>query len=231
MGALGWAILGSLIAGLLIATLPPTRKFLVRQWLRLWDLWTFTGRLRSYGISNLFARRSDYVRYRKQATIAEYLETAKHSITYVGFWLAHGTEMENISTYMPELLKQGRTVTFVLMQPNSAHLETLSAYMGIPADQVARRIKVALDKFQETKQSLSPSAGDRFSVRVHNAPITASAFLLDLDHPSAKILVDFKVYGHSREDSFGIELRGPDSPMFRKFATSYRSIVDASSTL
>jgi hypothetical protein len=221
----------SIVAAIIVALIPPLRRWIFRSVQSVGHTWNSARRLVSAGVFAFYARRSDYVKHRRQSTISEYLDTSKRSIAYVGFWLAHGTEIEDIANTIPRLLQNGRSVSLLFMDPASPHLASLSEYLNIDAQQIAQRIRASIGKFSRARQDLNPAERDRLSLRIHHAPLTASAFLIDIDTPQAKILVDVKIFGLSRDDSYGMELRGVGSQMFDKFRRSYEMVISQSSPI
>ncbi len=71
-----------------------------------------------------------------------------------------------------------------------------------------------------------PEMRARFALLHHSEMITASALLFDYGTPTAKILVDQKLYGVGREGSFGMELKPSMAPnsLYERVTGSYLTI-------
>lgn len=174
---------------------------------------------------NFFSSRKDYINHKDHGTASEYLYTSKRSIVYVGFWLAHGIEVSNIIECLRVILESGRKISIVLLNPNSDAISACSKFLGIDVSEVKQRINQTKSKLCELQNNLSPTAKENFTLKYHNIPLSTSAFLLDSELGSGgRTLLDFKLYGFSREDGFGIEFRNQGLSLYDRVTKSYLEI-------
>lgn len=182
------------------------------------------------GCVNFFSCRNSYRAYKAHGTASNYISQASRSVIYVGFWLAHETEISDIRPTIKNLLESGRIVTIVLIDSDSEIVDYCSKFLGIRSDEVKNRVVATKSKFLELYSDLSADAKKRFHLKFHRVPISSSAFLVDHEVPTAaRTLVDFKLYGFSRDDSFGIEFKsGKYNSLYERVTNSYLFIVDSS---
>ncbi|MGW5441535.1 hypothetical protein [Nocardia asteroides] len=188
--------------------------------------WLITRRLKRNGVDNFFAKRSDYVRYRRHGTIQEYVNTAKHDLKYVGFWLAHGVEISNIGEHLAKMAQSGRSVEIVLLDPTCSYLPFLAQYLNLPEAAVASRIYAALNQLQKAREDVPANLAHLFRIKLHTKMITASAFLVDSTSDTSRLLVDFKLYGADRDNTFGIEFKrvSTEDSLYKRVYDSYDRI-------
>jgi len=191
--------------------------------------WRLARRLRDNGVSNFFASRADYARYRPQGAISEYIETTHRELIYVGFWLAQGIEINNIKAIIPKLLRENCLVEFVFLSPDFVAMDQLAEYLGVSPKTIRARVMDALESMVHLRNSLPPELSGRFILKVHKQLITSSAFVFDHGTPKAKTLIDIKLFGLGRERTFGIELRATKSPD-TLYAHITRSFMDIRKT-
>jgi hypothetical protein len=225
---------GSSVAAVaLLAFLASGRSTLNLSWNELRLLWSTTRRMRRNGIMNFFAKRSDYIKHRKEGTIPEYISLANRDLLYVGFWLAHGVDMSDIRNAMRELLERGCRIELIVINPENGYGKHLAEYLAMTPESLKIRIAHTVDQMREFRKSLTPELKTNFSIRTHTKLITASAFVLDRDTPKARILVDFKLYNAGRDNTFGIEfqaVQGKDK-LYSRILDSLMKIRNSASTL
>ena len=219
------AVLAALVAPLLIWVI--TRLYIGwKVWPGFKAIFRMTQEFTKAGGVNFFASRKSYIRFKDHGTASDYINRASSSVIYVGFWLAHGTEVGNITHTLKDILESGKKVTIVLMNPDSNVIIPCSRFLGTDEEEVRNRIQIAKKKFCELYSDLSADAKERFSIKFHEIPISASAFLLDHERDSGgRTLLDFKLYSFSRDDSFGIEFRQKGRPLYDSITKSYLEIV------
>ena len=222
-------VTAGLVIAVIIAVLALFKKHVILYWKDLALFFRLVRRMRENGVSNFFTRRSDYVQYRTQRTISEYIETTQHSLLYVGFWLAQGKEIGNIERTIQLLLNRDDcTVELILLNPDldNITLKKLAAFLDLNHENLHTRVKQAWDDFQQLQKKLDPDKRRRFVLAHHDELLTASAFVFDYGKESAKTLIDFKLFGASREGSFGIELRRGKvaENLYDRVTESYRKI-------
>lgn len=176
---------------------------------------------------NFFSSRKSYVRYKDHGTASEYINKCSSSVYYIGFWLSHGTEVGGIENTFEKVLESGRKVCIVLLDPESETINSCSSFLGIDPHELKQRITLSISKFRQMYGGLSNDAKRRFTLKLHNIPLSASAFLLDSELGSnGRTLLDFKLYGFSRDDSFGMEFRNQGHTLYDKFTQSYLKIKE-----
>lgn len=177
------------------------------------------------GIINVFPNRKTYAQHKDHGTSSEYILKAEHNIIYVGYWLSSGTELGNLKKAIQDSVSKKKTVTLVFMNPyDAASLSICSKYIGIDAQNIKSRILNVLEDLLKFKNTLNSNTR-YLIIKVHNIPLSTSAFLLDTDLPrKCRILLDYKLYDCSREDSYGIEYENAEKEITKKILASYMSI-------
>jgi hypothetical protein len=173
-------------------------------------------RARAAGLSNFYGSRTDYTRYRGAPRLTDYLATARHTIMVAGYWMAHGNEAENVAASLAQLLDNRRelSATIAIIDPTSPHLSQLADYLGLPEAEVRDRIVASLRSLHFARLSASADAQKRFDLRVYRDLPMASVILLDVESDEGRVQLDFKAFRAPRDSSFGLELRGPNSPLY-----------------
>lgn len=190
-----------------------------------------TPRLRRAGLNYLIPSRAHYRFLHKGETIGKYLGGVQHTLIYVGFWHAKGVEMDNIRDAFRGLLEKGCTIELVLLsnEIEDAKIEIISKYLGIATSGFRSRVSEAWNYITELKKQLPKKDVGRFIVKAHKEAIYASCFIIDHDTASAKALIDIKIFGLSRENSFSMELvkTEEENNLYNRFVTSFFKIIDA----
>jgi len=182
----------------------------------------------SSGVINFFPSRKTYISHRDHGKASEYIKGTKYELIYTGFWLASSTEMGNIIEVIKQLVENNIKVIIILMDPSANCIDHFSNYTGLGKKDIIGRINSSIEKFISMYNSLSIEGKNNFQLRLHNVPLSSSSFIIDKDHEQGKILVDFKIYGLSRDDSFGIEVQNKKSILYDKFKKSNLAIFDKS---
>lgn len=187
----------------------------------------FTG-----GIINIFPNRKAYAQHKDHGTSSEYVLKADHDMIYVGYWLASGTELGNLKKSIKVLVSKKKTVTLVFMNPyNNQSLTICSKYIGVSAQSIKSRILQVLKDLIELKSTLHDNSR-YLIIKVHDVPLATSAFLLDTNEiTNCRILLDYKLYNGSREDSYGIEFENKEKDITNKVFKSYMSIEEGSTEI
>lgn len=197
--------------------------------------WSITRRLKDAGVTNVFTNRSDYVNFREEKSIPDYIKTAKKELIYVGFWLAQGVEIDKIEKTFLELLNKGCTLELVFLNSQIDRIlaNKIAVYLGMSQDTLTARLEGTWSVMRQFKQSLADPVKGRFILRRHEEVLTSSAFIFDHGIESAKTLVDFKIYGAGRGESFGIEMKPCrlQNSLYNRLTTSFfeirnKSVVD-----
>lgn len=178
---------------------------------------------------NFYSSRKSYLEFKDHGSQPEYMMKATSSFIYVGFWLSSGDEVGNPIDAIRNLVESGKTVTIVLMNPDSEIITPCSQYLSISEIELSNRINMTLKKLCSLHSSLSESARGRLSIKVHNVPLSASAFLIDNERAiGSRILIDFKPFGLGLGSGFGMEFRNKGGIVHDKLVESYLLIVGKS---
>lgn len=191
--------------------------------------------IRSSGISFFISSRDQYKLMKDRETIAAYLAHATKSLVYVGFWHAKGIEIENLSRTLTKLVEQGILVELVMLDPELENhkSEIMAGYLGISPSSLRSRLSESIKSFCEIKNSLPAEHQDKLVIRTHSEVIYASCFLLDYKSKSAKTLVDIKIFGAGRQNSFAMELtpNEDENSLYNRFTHSFLELRDKHSKL
>lgn len=182
------------------------------------------------GIINLFSCRKSYANHKDHGSPSDYIKKAESKVMYVGFWLSHGTEVGAIVETIKNIVLQNKKVIIVFVNPNNdAVLTSSSNFLGISKNEVKTRVKTSIKKFLQLYMELPAGYRHNLQLKIHDVHLTASAFLLDFDSDEkCRILVDYKSYGFSREDSYGIEYKNKNKKLCKLLHDSYEKIYNES---
>ena len=183
---------------------------------------------RKAGIINIFPNRRAYIEHKDHGTASEYIMNVKSHLLYVGFWLSGSTEIGSVVIALKKLVLSNVKVCIVFIDPaDDMILQTCSKFLGISKEEIGDRVTASLTKIQNLQQELPEEYKKYLEIKTHNVPLTASAFLLDyFDKGVCRILVDYKTYGFTREDSYGIEYKNSDKCLCGLLCKSYCKIAD-----
>ena len=159
------------------------------------------------GVVFYFPNRDSYARDRK-LSLEEYLETAEKSLTYVGHWLAVSTDQRNTLNTLESMAKSGKVIQIVMLESNLSY-DLLCAYARFfnrPPEIMRSDIKSSWDKIIEWHTTLGSREKGYVLLCSHSEFVSNSAFLFDENLNHQKILIDQKLWGQDRGNSYGIEL-------------------------
>lgn len=170
---------------------------------------SMTRRMAKAGVSNFFSERTDYARHQQYRTVSEYMLSASAEYVYVGFWLAHGTEVANIQRAIRAMLESGRRVELVFLDSNvdDVVLDRTAQYLALSSANLTARLRSAWDDMENFERTLSVEQRRRFRLLAHQQILTSSAQIVDQGHPGTRVLLDVKLFGVGREGSFGLEVQ------------------------
>lgn len=196
----------------------------------LFNLFFSLTRLQRAGLYNFITSRSDYRLLKGGESIPKYISGAKHSLVYVGFWHAKGIEMENIKDALSDLLNKGCRVELVLLSDDitDEKVEIVAKYLGISDSSFRTRLTEAWKFVFEMEKGLSRSSG-KLIIKKHSEAIYASCFIIDEDFATTKLLVDIRIFGMGRENSFAMELVKTDdsNSLYQRFLKSFTNLRNA----
>lgn len=190
----------------------------------------YTKAFHRNGVRGVFFERADYVRYRKEKTVAEYMGAAHKNLKYVGYWLAEGFEIGGAREALVKLLERGVRVEFVLLSPKAprAVLDGYARFFGTTTPALVSRIQGSLASLSMVHGSLAPDRQRLLSIRVHSEWLSCSCFILDADEDRlARLLIDTKFYGVERGRTLGIELKPSGNPdgLFERINESMQLVI------
>lgn len=187
----------------------------------------------SSGGLNFFSNREAYTRHKDHGSADSYItQQTKAEIIYVGFYLAQSCDIGNILNCLVSLANKGISVKVVLLDPSSPNISATADFFMINKEHLVSCINETKNKLLRARRtSVSQDNKKKLSVYLHNKSITASAFIIDGTMPKVgRILLDHKLYGVPRENSYGIELRS-NGNLYRSVLDSYMKILDDSTCI
>lgn len=197
--------------------------FKARSWLQ---------RIPATGVSNFFPNRESYQKDR-ELSFLEYISSAKNSLSYCGHWLAFSIDQHNTLESLCELAQSGKSVQLILLDPNlpAEVLATYATYFNESEEYLRNQICNTWDKVTAAKKVLGNKAQSCLELRKHQEFISYSSFWFDKDHTQQHILIDVKIFGISRRDSYGIELKPmigavkSNTSLFERYSRSIESLI------
>ena len=111
---------------------------------------------------------------------------------------------------------------------NDDKANILAKYLGISHSSFRSRLTEAWKFVREMAREFAHSRGS-FVIKSHSEAVYASCFIMDANTPTAKILVDIKIFGMARENGFGIELvkTKQSNSLYDRFLTSFEKLQRA----
>ncbi len=182
------------------------------------------------GMSNFFASRDDYTKYRKKSRQFEYLTQAKKSIHVISLWMAYGTEAEDVPKQLAKFVSENKdvSITLAVINPKVNFLDELDDYLDIKPGSSKTRIQLTLGKMSAARKTLGVAEQNRFNIRVYNVLPTVSLIALDMNEKNGVIQADMKLYKASRQNSYGLEFCGQETPLFKLFKSTVEEILKKS---
>lgn len=218
----------SIAAALIIALLLRSRPLANRILAAISRDFSFGRRIRRSGISNFYSSREEYALYRGATRLRDYLALAKKTINIAAYWMAYGTEMENIASFVAQMTKSPKSVkvTIATVDPTGSYIDPLAKYLDMSRDELVLRICASLAKLWEARESLSDEEKQKFSLKVYDTVPIASVIMLDVADPTGRIQIDLKPYKAARQNSFSIELQGEDTHLFRVCRKAWTQLLE-----
>ena len=94
------------------------------------------------GIVNIFPNRKSYIQHKDHGTETQYISKCKSKLMYIGYWLAHGTEMGDVIRTLQTLILEKKDVEVVLLNPdNSCLIKEMANFLKIDSIEIQQRIK------------------------------------------------------------------------------------------
>jgi len=193
---------------------------------RIRGKYKFALRLSEMGISNIFADRNDYARYRGTPDLPSYVSSAKRRIVIVGHWMAQGTEIQGVAEAIANLVKSPKriSVDIALVNPRGTNIPSFANYLGLSENETIFRVEQSLSKLNQARLTLSDEEKGRMRLFVYDTFPVASVVMLDPDEVDGRIQVDMKLFKQSRQNSFSFEVQG-DTPLYRRIRDSWYGVI------
>lgn len=227
--SIGYGVIGSLIATAIASFIAWSRgwlSFSFRSWSSRKNL---ANRLEKAGLSNFYASRDDYAKYRNAPRLIDYLKFAEKSIKVAAYWMAHGTEMEGVADNLIKLVKPPKNIdiTIGIINPTSSYIAELALYLGCEPQEIVDRIESSLTKLYKAKEEqLSPDEKKRFRIKVYDAIPIASVIMLDSEEKNGRTQIDIKPYKAPRQNSFTFELSGRGHSLYDVCTSAWTKLLD-----
>lgn len=188
-----WIGLG-LTLSILIFLIANGRKLFLLQ-VRLWQ----------HGLISFFPTRDHYTRDRP-LSLEKYLETAEYSLIYAGHWLAGSTQRDTLVA-LKKLLLLKKKVTLVLLSASLKEdvRQAYANFFGTDAANIKKDIESSWKLVSEWTNSLGSDEREHLTVKAHSEFIGHSAFGFDFGQKTTKVLIDQKLWGMERKNSYGFE--------------------------
>lgn len=233
MGDFFSGLIQNILANLLILA-----GFAVVAWLGVvrshWRIIAAVLRLKRNGVSNIFLNRSEYVS-RRPISVDQYIESTGREFVYVGIYFSIATDQSRVDETIRTLLQRRCKFTIVLLDPETAaeSMRFLEEYFALGTGTLRGRIRHAIQHFRTLRDSLAADTRPLLDMRLHQLPLTSSAFLRDPREENGSMLVDIKWCGMGRERSFGLEFVGSsvDGSLFDTIRSSFEAIVGRSTPI
>lgn len=219
-------VTSSLVASVIFLVFANSRNWIVVG--RTRRQWSMARRLDRIGMTNFFASRADYVRYRPPGSIVDYLGNAKSRIDIAAFWMGHGNEAESTPKQIVAMLagKPALSVRIAMIDPDGEHVASVSDYLGIPLQELKSRLVASLGNLTSARDSAPKSVQDRLSILTYTHMPAASVIMLDYGSGNgARIQLDFKPFRRPRSESFAFELTAP-SPLYTTCSEAWITLLD-----
>lgn len=231
--ALAINVVSGIIVAIIGVAFAASRGWIRIRWRTFASRRKLSQRLQDAGVVNFYASRADYVTYRSAPNLSDYFRLAKRSVRVAGYWMAHGTEMENVNATLDELTKGAnpRDVTIALIDPTASYVFALSGYLGLQQEEVVARTKASLTKLWELRQSMPAGQKARFRLKVYHTVPIASVILLDSEEEDGRLQIEIKPYKSPRTASFALELSGRGNALYDTCLNSSLQLIDDSPDL
>lgn len=185
------------------------------------------------GLTDFFPDRDSYTRDRA-ASLEQYLETAKSDLTYVGHWMAVSVDQRHTLDAIKSMLQAGKQITLVLLSKDLPVdiMASYARFFGKTDLDFSRQVAKGWDLIEKWRSELGREELKRLVLKSHEEFICHSAFVFDRGHGDEKILIDQKIWGLDRKNSFGFELsqnqkdRLGDRTLFSRYSRSLKELTE-----
>ncbi|MGP8436152.1 hypothetical protein ACT2FY_18205 [Paraburkholderia fungorum] len=193
----------------------------------------FVSRMMRSGVTDFFPDRDSYTRDRK-GNLEQYLQTAKTDLTYIGHWMAVTIDQRHTLDTIKSMLQNGKQISLILLNNNlpSDTLASYARFFGKTDTEFQSQIESGWNVIRKWRQTLGADEAKLLTIKFHVEFICHSAFVFDRGQESGKILIDQKIWGLDRKNSFGFEVssaRGDKSgerTLFERYSKSLKGLAD-----
>lgn len=201
-----------------------------------WKLRKLSGlvsRMMKSGITDFFPDRDSYTRDRR-LSLEDYLQTAKTDLTYIGHWMAVSIDQRHTLDSIKDILHSGKNVGLILLSKNLSPeiLASYARFFGKSEADFQFQIDSGWATLQKWKSTLGTDELKSLTIKSHGEFICHSAFVFDKGQSGGKILIDQKIWGLDRKNSFGFELSCKEDEkqnsrtLFDRYSRSLRDFAD-----
>lgn len=221
-------VVSSLVAAALIAVIAATRKRIGPALAGTFASLRLARRLYALGVVNVFGSRSDYQKYRGTSTLIDYFRLAGASVEMVGYWISYGVETQGLAEEVCTLLsdRPQLTVTLAIIDPNSAHLESLAKHLNRSSAEVRERITSSLVKLTSVRTKQDESIRSRYHIKVYDSLPVASVVMLDRTQDNGRVQVDIKPYHAAQHNSFTVEFTKSSSSLYQHLVDAWGELLE-----
>lgn len=182
------------------------------------------NRLKNAAVKFIYTNRDSYTKDRKKS-FEKYIESAEISFLYFGHWLAVSLDQKNTLNSLEKILNSERKATIIMIKKDldESLINYYSELYNEDPENLKRNIKQNWNDVLNWRDSLSTIQQSNLSLREHTKKVSFSAFSFDRESPKNHILIDQKIWGLKRRDSFGIELckkmsKGKERTLYCRYA-------------
>lgn len=221
-------VIGSLTAAGIIYLIARSKGLITFSWASFIRSVKLQKRLRSAGLSNFYASRSDFVRYREAPKLTDFLSSAEESIDIAAYWMAHGNEAEGIAEHIAKLVQPPKKIraTVAIIDPKSVYIEELACYLDMKPSELKSRIESSLNNLYEAKRKLSAEDQKRFKIKIYHTIPIASVIMIDEGSKDGRIQLDFKPYKVPRDYSFAFQFSGRGNYLYDLCRNAWKRLID-----
>ncbi len=221
-------VAGSVIAAVIVAVVARAKGWIQFAWSRRSRSAAMLKRMEDAGVTNFYASRDDYARYRGAPRLLDYLATAKASIHIASHWMAHGVEMEGVVAGIAQLVRPPHNLRVVvgIVSPTAAYVASMASFFDISGQELLVRTQAAVRRLSDARQGLSPEERTRFTIKLYDAIPIASVIILDAERPDGRLQMDIKPYKTPRRDAFALELGGPQCPLYVRCRDAWLRLLE-----
>lgn len=192
--------------------------------------YSYLSALRRSGITDVICDRNEYD-HTKFGRISYSIDRAQSSLLIASISLITGIQHEGILPALKKLIERGVNVVILLRNPKyQPGLDVLAASFDNASAKIREDIAYGLSTLESFRSSLAPGDRRLLSIRVYDGMPFASAILIDaLEAKSSGIIrIETKPYKAPMGQSWGFEVKGIESKLYKNFRQSWLKLLDDS---